>query len=302
MRITLVHNPGAGDDDHGGEALRALVTRAGHEVTYRSLERPGWRRALADPGDLVVVAGGDGSVGKVFKEVATKGVAVTLLPLGSANNIARAVGIEERAVEELVAGWEHGELRSFDLGRAAAPWGEALFAESVGGGIFGDVLARAPHVEEAVGDPEGEQKVELGLELMRDVLEDAPLQAWGIEIDGERFSSELLAVEVMNTGELGPNVGLVPDADPADGLLDVVVLDAERRPELLAYFSERLRELDPVPPELPTRRARRIVLAPAPDAQLHVDDGLWPEDGGSRGTGEIVVELGPALDLLIPHC
>ena len=105
----------------------------------------------------------------------------------------------------------------------------------------------------------------------------------------------------MNTGELGPNVGLVPDADPADGLLDVVVLDAERRPELLAYFSERLRELAPAPPPPPPPRPRPIVPAPAPDAQLHVDDGLWPEDG-SRGTGEIVVELGPALDLLIPHC
>jgi diacylglycerol kinase family enzyme len=301
MRVTLLHNPGAGDDDHSGHALTSAIERAGHEVTYHSLGA-GWKEALANPGDLVVVAGGDGSVGKVFKEVATKDVQVTLLPVGSANNIARTLGIDDVDVERLVAGWEAGEIGGFDLGRASAPWGETLFAESVGGGIFGEVLARASDVEDAAGEPDGEEKVELGLELMRDVIEDAPVQPWTISVDDERFTCELLALEVMNIGELGPNFGLAPQVDPSDGLLDVVRLDEEQRAPLLAYFSERLRDLDPAPPDLPTRRGRRIVLEPPADVRIHVDDRLWPEDREGRPSGRIVVETGPSLRLLIPHC
>jgi diacylglycerol kinase (ATP) len=300
MRITLIHNPEAGDDDHAGHALRSLIARAGHELTYRSLERRGWREALADPGDLVVVAGGDGSVGKVFKEIATKRVPVTLLPVGSANNIARTVGIADRDVEALVAGWDAGELRRFDLGVATAAWGRELFAESVGGGIFGEVLARAPQAERAAGEVDGEEKVDLGLELLRDVIAGLPAAPWRIEVDGDVLSGEFLAVEMMNTGELGPNFPLAPDADPGDGLLEVVLVGESERPQLLAYFSERLRDLDPPPPDLPGRRGRRIALGPPADVRLHVDDELWPEDQRARGSGEVVVEIGPSLDLLIP--
>jgi diacylglycerol kinase family enzyme len=300
MRITLIHNPDAGEDDHAGHALRSLVARAGHDLTYRSLEQRGWEEALADPGDLVVVAGGDGSVGKVFREIATKRVPVTLLPVGSANNIARAVGIADRAVEALVAGWDDGELRRFDLGVASAPWGEELFAESIGGGIFGEVLARAPQAERAAGDVDGEEKVDLGLELLREVIEGLPVRPWQVDVDGDALSGEFLAVELMNTGELGPNFPLAPDADPGDGLLEVVLLGESERPQLLAYFAERLRDVDPPPPDLPGRRGRTIAFSAPADVRLHVDDELWPEDQRTRRSGDIVVEIGPSLDLLVP--
>ena len=300
MRLTLIHNPDAGEDDHAGHALRSLVDRAGHELRYCSLEEPDWREALENPGDLVVVAGGDGSVGKVFKEIATKRVPVTLLPVGSANNIARTVGIADRDVEALVAGWDDGELRRFDVGRASAPWGEELFAESVGGGIFGEVLARAPQAERAVGDVDGEEKVDLGLELLREVIEGLPARQWRVEVDGNDLSGEFLAVELMNTREIGPNLPLAPDADPGDGLLEVALVGEAERSKLLEYLSERLRDLNLPPPEIHRRRGRRIVLEAPVDVRLHVDDELWAEDPGTRRPGEIVAELGPSLDLLVP--
>lgn len=301
MRITLIHNPGAGDDDHAGHALRTLVAGPGHEVTYRSLGQPDWREALADPGDLVVVAGGDGSVGKVFREISTKDVPVTLLPVGSANNIGRALGLDDADIEALVAGWDRGERRRFDLGRATAPWGQKLFVESVGGGFFAAVLERAEDIERAAGDVDGEEKVDFGLELMRDVVENASPGRWHVEVDGDDLSGDLLAVEVMNTGELGPNFALVPDADPGDGMLDVVSVGEDERAALLAYFSERLRELDPPAPEVPSRRARRVVLRPPAGARLHLDDSLWPEDESDLREGDVVVEVGPSLTVLAPR-
>jgi diacylglycerol kinase family enzyme len=301
MRVTLIHQPSAGDDDHAADALRSLVADAGHEVSYTSMKQPGWGEALEDASDLVVVAGGDGSVGKVFREVATKGTSVTLLPVGSANNIARSLGIPDVEVERLVRGWAEGEHRRLDLGEATAPWGRTLFVESLGGGIFGEVLARAAGVENAV-EVDGDEKIELGLEILRDVIEDIPAREWRVEVDDDDLSGELLAVEAMNIGQMGPNLPLAEQADPGDGLLDVVLIRDEDRSNLVAYLSVRMRELDPALPGLRRARGERVVLEPPRDLRLHADDRLWPPESDTRADGTVVVTCGPSLTVLVPRC
>jgi diacylglycerol kinase (ATP) len=300
MRVTLIHNPTAGDDDHAAEALRSLVANAGHEVSYTSMKQPGWEAALEDGGDLVVVAGGDGSVGKVFREVATKGTPVTLLPVGSANNIARSLGIPDVEVERLVRGWADGEHRRFDIGEATAAWGGTLFVESIGGGIFGEVLSRAEGVETAGVEVEGDEKIELGVEMLREVIENIPAREWRVEVDRDDLSGELLAVEAMNIGQMGPNLPLALQADPGDGLLDVVLIRDEDRSNLVAYLSARMRELDPGLPGLRRTRGERVVLGPPEELRLHVDDRFWPEHDGQR-EGTVIVTCGPALTVLVPR-
>ena len=65
MRITLVHNPDAGDRGRDEETrLARLISNAGHTIAARSR---GDDPALDAPADLVVVAGGDGTVGRVAR-------------------------------------------------------------------------------------------------------------------------------------------------------------------------------------------------------------------------------------------
>jgi diacylglycerol kinase (ATP) len=87
----------------------------------------------------------------------------------------------------------------------------ASFVESTGGGIFAEVLARAKRTR---GDPGAQDKVELGLRLLREVVKEAPSCRWELELDGVDLSGDLLAIEAMNVRETGPNVLLAPDADP----------------------------------------------------------------------------------------
>jgi diacylglycerol kinase (ATP) len=301
MRVTLIHNPTAGDDDHAADHLRSVVAEAGHEVSYTSMKQPAWAEALESSGDLVVVAGGDGSVGKVFREVATKGTPVTLLPVGSANNIARSLGIPDVDVERLVRGWDDGEHRRLDVGEATAPWGRTLFVESIGGGIFGEVLSRAEGVEDAGVDVDGDEKVDLGVEMVREVVESLPAREWRVEVDGDDLSGELLAIEAMNIGQMGPNLPLASQADPGDGLLDVVLIREEDRSNLVAYLSQRMRELDPALPGLRRIRGERVVLGPPAEPRLHVDDRLWPAEDAAPADGEVVVTCGPSLTVLVPR-
>jgi diacylglycerol kinase (ATP) len=294
VRVTLIHNPGAGDDDHSGDALCALLAEAGHEVRYQSVKETDWRAALEHPSDLVVAAGGDGTVRKVFKEPALRHSAVTLLPLGSANNIARTLGFADEDVGRLVDGWRDARRRPFDVGLVSAPWGEARFVESFGGGIFADTLARAED------DPDGEEKLELGLRLLRDVLEDASSAHWRLDMDGVELAGEWLGVEVMNVRETGPNVPLALDADPSDGLFDVVCIRSSDRPALAAYVDARILGNRPGAPRLPARRGASVTLRPPQGCRLHVDDELWPADPSSHDAAGAVKLGRRSVELLVP--
>ena len=88
MRVTLIHNPVAGDDEEpDANELMGIIRAAGHDLAYRSAKDGDWSASLEDPGDLVVVAGGDGTVGRVARRLIDTGIPLTLLPIGTANNV-----------------------------------------------------------------------------------------------------------------------------------------------------------------------------------------------------------------------
>jgi len=143
VRVTLIHNPSAGSSGNGdGRKLEGLLRRADHDVRYVSSKDDDWKRALKKTADLVVVAGGDGTVGRVIRRMVGRGVPVTVLPMGTANNIARTFDLLDRSFEDLVQGWEKARRVKLDIGVAKGPWGERYFIEGVGAGLFAQMLAR----------------------------------------------------------------------------------------------------------------------------------------------------------------
>lgn len=297
MHVTLMHNPAAGDERHSRESLVAILAEEGHVVIYRSVRDEGWQEALGEDTDLFVVAGGDGTVRKVFKALSGVRTPVTLFPVGSANNIARTLGFEHEDAARLARGWAGGTRRSYDLGRMELPDGTPAFVESTGGGIFADVLALAKRRDEAdTGD-----KVELGLQLLREVVERAPSLRWELQLDGVDLHSDLLAIEAMNVRETGPNVLLAPDADPSDGLLDVVLVTDDDRAAFLAYLDGRLENRPTETPPFPTRRGKELVLRPPEGCALRVDDEVLAESPERDGIDTARISVDPArLTVLVP--
>ena len=96
MVVTLIHNPKAGDQDESGKSLRKLLEGAGYEVRYHSAKEDGWKQALKKDADLVAIAGGDGTVGRVARRMAGRGIPLAVLPSGTANNIARSASTSGR--------------------------------------------------------------------------------------------------------------------------------------------------------------------------------------------------------------
>src|SRR6266498_4685466 len=106
MKVTLLHNPYAGDADQpSGDEILSLIRSAGHSAVYQSSKEPGWEKALEEAADIVAVAGGDGTVGKVAKRLIGNHTPIAVLPLGTANNIATALNLTDPPIEHLIAGW-----------------------------------------------------------------------------------------------------------------------------------------------------------------------------------------------------
>jgi diacylglycerol kinase (ATP) len=96
VRITLLHNPKAGGRKHNRKQLLKALGRADHDAIYRSTKNKGWKRALKKRADVVIVAGGDGAVAKVAAKLINRGKPLAILPLGTANNLARSLGFLRR--------------------------------------------------------------------------------------------------------------------------------------------------------------------------------------------------------------
>jgi diacylglycerol kinase (ATP) len=149
VRVTLIHNPGAGEQgEHDREKLMKLLRRAGHKPRYQSVKEKGWDRVLDRRAGLVVVAGGDGTVAGVTRRMVGRDVPVAVLPSGTANNIARTLGLLKQPFEELVKGWRDAKRVRLDVGIVSGPWGQRYFVEGLGAGLFAELLVRSEEKKE----------------------------------------------------------------------------------------------------------------------------------------------------------
>jgi diacylglycerol kinase (ATP) len=288
VRVTLIHNPGAGDEQHSAKRILKALAEAGYDARLHSIRKQGIEKALEDPGDLVVVAGGDGSIKKVAVAIAGRGVPMAILPIGTANNIAKSLGALG-SVSELIAGWRRAERRRLAVGTVATRWGSTRFVESVGVGVFTELVTRGDsEVNDSTTDLTGHAIDRALLLLQRIVAERAP-GFRRLDLDGSDLSGEYLLVEVMNMPLVGPNIPLAPGADYGDEQLELVTVTEREREVLAEYIRARLSG-GAAPPELTLRRGTRVTMRASP-GELHVDDKAWhPEQPSGEGAP------GPSLD------
>ena len=300
MRITLMHNPKAGDAEHDKKQLMRALAKAGHQATYQSTKKRDYKKALKIPTDLVLAAGGDGTVGKIGCRLIDSGIPLSVLPLGTANNLARSLGLIA-SPEKIIGRLKRGKKVTFDVGVARGPSEKRFFFESVGGGLLADYVSAAKRKTKKTEKLSGEQEMARHVTLLRRMLHDYPAREWKIAIDGEDISGRYILWEAMNIRSIGPALYLASQAATRDGQLDFVCVRESDRSLLMDHLVERLAGKKPKFP-LPMRRFRNLQVLCKGSSKLHLDDKPWPRKKEAlKQRREIEVTVRPsALVILQP--
>ncbi len=255
-RIALLVNPTSGRGRGATllEPLSARLRSAGHEVHVvvgrdadEAFDRV--RDQVARGVDALVAVGGDGLVNLALQVVAGTDVPLGVVPAGTGNDIARALGIpldDPVAAADLVL---RGTTRPIDLGRADGRW----FGGVLGSGFDSMVNERANRMTW----PTGRSRYNLAIVLELRTFRPVP---YVLELDGEPWTTEAMLVAVGNGPSYGGGMKVCPDADLGDGLLDVTVLGPISKPEFLRVFPTVYKGTHVHHRAVTVKRARSVVL------------------------------------------
>jgi diacylglycerol kinase (ATP) len=211
------------------------------------------REALAHHHDLVITAGGDGTIEDVVSQMVGSEATLGILPIGTRNNLAHELGIPldlKQACELLAA----GITRKVDIGRVCV--GERsdveYFLETAGLGLSAVVLPAGQDI----------RKGRLGnlSAALRKLFELRPGPV-EFELDGkDKIAANSRVVTVSNAPLIGMNLLIAPEAKMDDGLLDIAVYDEMGNTELATYFLATTNGRRAYHPNVRFYRARRVVI------------------------------------------
>ena len=261
-------------------------------------ERPGHlgelARGAADGGaKLLVVVGGDGSVNEVANGIAGRDdVEIALIPRGTGWDFARTYGIPHKldgAIEVALT----GRPRTIDLGRAgyhAWDGGEEqlYFANVASAGMSGAIAQRANDTTKSLGGKVSYLWATLAVFAR---WQNSEIR---ITVDDESRTGRMHDVVVANGRTFGGGMIICPEAEPDDGLFDVLTIGDLTKRDLLATLPKTYRGR-----HLPHPKAellRGAVVTVASDAPLPVE-----LDGEQPGTTPVRFEIVPsALRVRVP--
>jgi diacylglycerol kinase (ATP) len=214
-----------------------------------SIKNGEFESALRCRWDLVVAAGGDGTVSKVGRAIGDADIPFAILPTGTANNVARAIGLTDN-LDELISQLRYAKPRRLNVGTVRGPWGKSKFFEAVGFGVMAEAISHAgPRPPRAL-------RIDIGREELQSFVRNSKARRYEVVIDGETFVGDFLLVEIMNLGLTGPALPMSIAAAPDDGLLDVVFLFERDRIAMRRWLEA---PEDKAPP-VTVRRGRKVTL------------------------------------------
>lgn len=292
----MLANPTAGRGRHR-DLLSAVVGRLGSQgAAVRVLEahtgeeaEKACHAAVADGVSALVAVGGDGTVHQALQAVAQRPVGFGVVPAGTGNDFAAGTGVPPEpltaagGIAEAVRDTRH---RPIDLARMTGAAGEVRwFGAVLAAGFDAVVNERANRMRW----PRGPRRYDLAI-----LLEMARLRPrrYALDLDGADHGFDGVLVAIGNCESYGGGMRILPGADPADGLLDVVVAAPLGR-LTMARLKPRLRRGTHVTdPRVTTYRAAEV--------RIHADGIIGYADGERIGPLPLVVRCVPgAVRLLL---
>lgn len=291
-RARIIYNPSAGRETFIKDLPMTLerLEIAGYEVSAHATTGAGdateaAKIAVERKYDLLVVAGGDGTVNEVINGIAEleNRPNLGLIPAGTTNDFARALSIPrdtKKALDIILA----GELMLFDVGKI----NDKYFINMAGGGELTELTYDVPiQLKSMIGQLAYYIK---GIEMLP-FLRPSRVR---IEYDGTVFDEELMVFLISNTSSVAGFEKLAPNAKVNDGYFDLIILKKVNLAEFIRIATLALRGAHIDDKNIVYAQAKRINIFPDDQLQLNIDG-----DFGGMLPGE-VTNLGQHVKFFIP--
>ncbi len=261
-RVTLLTNPmaGHGNAPHAAGRAVARFQECGVDVTEIVGRDPAHARNLVEDAvargtDALVVVGGDGVISLALQALAHSEIPLGIIPAGTGNDHAREYGIPvgdpAAAVDVIIAG--HTDV--IDLGRIQGADGTGTWFGTVAATGFDSLVSDRVN---RMRWPHGRMRYNLAIVAELSKLRLLPFR---LVLDGEReIVTDLTLAAFGNTRSYGGGMLICPNADHADGLLDITMITSGSRSRLMRLFPTVFKGTHVDLDEVTTYRARTVTV------------------------------------------
>ncbi len=269
------------------EGLRAYGIEP--QLLHTTPEDGGWgmaKRAADEGAELVIAAGGDGTVHAVANGLVGTQSILGIIPTGTMNNVALSLNIPDTIPAACIA-IANGKTRTIDVGKI----NDHVFIEVAGVGLEAALVEageeiKHPGLLSTVHGILSGLKTFFGFKAAR----------MRIAVDGGKLSSyNAFQVTICNAPFYGLHLQLAPDILMDDGLLDVVIYGKVSKAEYLRHALSMSQGRGPYQPKIKHLRVRSLRVIADEQMEIHAD-------GEPRGYTPAEVRVLPsALRICVPR-
>ncbi|BAU29825.1 diacylglycerol kinase (ATP) [Aneurinibacillus soli] len=268
-RARLIYNPSSGREEVKRWIPRILDTleKSGYETSCHATKGQGdatfaARMAVERRFDLVIAAGGDGTIYEVINGIAEQRYrpALGIIPAGTTNDFARALGLP-RSIPKAVEVIANGTPIPIDVGKINSRY----FINIAGGGALTTLTYEVPSkLKTLLGQLAYYMK---GIEKLAFL---SPMHI-RLEADDRIIDEEIMMFLVANSNSIGGFEKIAPNAKTDDGLLDCIVLRKTSLPDFIRIATLALKGEHVNDPKVEYFQTRKLVAISNEKVKLNLD-------------------------------
>ena len=298
IRALLIANPGSGKVSGRSKLLEQVaryLLKMGFKLDVavakpKRAATPIARRAVKDGYKLIIAMGGDDTIEAVIRGMGKSKVHLGMIPAGTANNLARCLGIPEdpKKACALIAS---GQFRKLDLGQAKVRNGKKfLFFDVLTVGIGAAVYPSAVHAVKGKG-----RLASIKEEIFTFLTQPARPEITLIMDKQSTVTVETMLALVSNFPLTGQNILVDRFASTDDGLFNIALFPNTSKAEMLAYNAEATNEGHTDDAKILRYRAHKLKIKANPDLEVMAD-------GVMLGKGTVKIKVLPgAVRVIAPE-
>ena len=204
--------------------------------------------------EKVVAIGGDGLVNLCLQEVAERDIALAVIPAGTGNDFARAVGSYNKSVAEIFNAVLSHEPSAIDLGLITGDFGKRWYVQVLSTGF--DALVN--EFANRISWPRGQIKYTLA--TIFTLARFKPIE-YEITIDDKQFKQDFMLLSVANGETYGGGMRICPNASNSDGAFDILLVHPVSKIVLLTIFPKVFAGKHIPHPRIEIIRGRKVELS-----------------------------------------